>query len=115
METRPRAAIYIRCARQDQFATDEQRKRCREYIERKGYQLTKEYVDMGANGISDIRSAFDAMTIDAHVGEMDKIIVVSMSRISRSARNGIAFCNDLRESCGVVIESIKESDTTCHH
>jgi DNA invertase Pin-like site-specific DNA recombinase len=80
-----------------------------QYIERKGYKFAGEYVDMSASGIRNIRNAFDAMTIDAHIGEIDKIIVASMSRISRSAKDAAAFCNDLRESCGVTIEIVEGS------
>lgn len=102
-----RAAIYLRCATNDQAAADEQRKECRKYIEQKGYELANEYADIGASGIKNIRSAFDAMTVDAHIGEIDKIIVASMSRLSRSAREATAFCSDLQKSCGVVVESVE--------
>lgn len=88
---------------------DDQREKCKEYIERKGYKFTREYVDTGASGIRNIRSAFDAMTIDAHIGEIDRIIVVSMARISRSAKEALAFCADLQDSCGVIVESVEGS------
>lgn len=107
--TQQKAAIYIRCARHEQAAADEQRKACRKYIEGKGYKYAGEYVDMSASGIRNIRSAFDEMTIDAHVGEIDRIVVLSMSRISRSAKDATAFCRDLQESCGVVVECVEGS------
>lgn len=110
METKqPKAAIYIRCARDEKAAAEEQRKECMQYIERKGYKFAGEYVDMSASGIRHSRRAFDALTIDAHIGEIDKIVVISMSRISRSAKHAAAFCHDLRESCGVTIESVEGS------
>lgn len=111
METnaRPRAAIYIRCARHEQFTADEQRKQCMEHIDQSGYQYAGEYIDMGANGLQSIRKAFDAMTIDAHIGEIDKVIVLSMARISRNKKDVIAFCSDLQESCGVTVESVEGS------
>ena len=104
-----RAAVYIRSAAHNEAATAEQRKECREYIDRKGYEYAGEYVDIGARGIANIRSAFDAMTIDAHIGEIDKIIVISLARISRNAKEAISFCNDLKESCGVVVEAVEGS------
>ena len=110
METKqPKAAIYIRCARDEKAAAEEQRKECMQYIERKGYKFAGEYIDMGASGLQSIRRALDAMTIDAHIGEIDRIVVVSMSRLTRSAKDAAAFCHDLRESCGVTIESVEGS------
>lgn len=104
-----KAAIYIRTAASNEAAAAEQRKECREYIERKGYVFAGEYVDMGTSGIRNIRSALDAMTIDAHIGEIDRIIVLSMSRLSRSAKEASTFCADLQSSCGVIVESVEGS------
>lgn len=104
-----RAAVYIRTAADNAAAAAEQRAKCMQYIERKGYQYAGEFADIGASGIKDARSALDAVTIDAHIGEIDRIIVFSMSRISRSAEKAIKFCADLEESCGVIIESVEGS------
>ena len=104
-----RAAIYIRTAANNAEAAAEQRKECMQYIERKGYEFAGEYVDIGASGLNNIRSAFDAMTIDAHLREFDKIIVFSMSRISRSPMEGSTFCADLQKSCGVAVECVEGS------
>lgn len=108
--TAARAAIYIRTAAPDEAAAAEQRKECMQHLERKGYTFTKEYADIGTSGLNNIRSAFDAMTIDAHIGDFDRIIVASASRISRSATECLAFCTDLRVSCGVIVESVEGSD-----
>ena len=107
--TGQRAAIYIRCARDEQFAAQEQRKECKEYIEKMGYTFAGEYIDMGASGLTNTRSALDAITIDAHIGELDRIIILSMARLSRSAKDAQQFCNDLKESCGVVVEAVERS------
>lgn len=104
-----RAAIYIRTAAPSEEAAAEQRRECMEYIERKGYDFVREYADIGTSGLTNTRSAFDTMTIDAHIGEIDRIVVFSMSRISRSAKDAIAFTADLQDSCGVVIESVEGS------
>lgn len=102
-----RAAIYIRTAADNAEAAAEQRKECMQYIERNGYFFVKEYADINTSGLNNIRSAFDAMTIDAHLREFDKIIIFSMSRISRSPMEGTAFCSDLKESCGVAVEFVE--------
>lgn len=108
-EMKKRAAIYIRTAAHNEAAAAEQRKECMRHIERKGYEFIREYADIGTSGLTNTRSAFDAMTIDAHIGEIDRIIVASMARISRSAKDAIAFTADLQNSCGVVIESVEGS------
>ena len=110
-----RAVIYIRTAADTAAATAEQRKECMEYLEGKGYFFMKEYADIATRGTNNIRSAFDAMTIDAHIGEFDRIIVFSLSRISRSQNEALAFCADLQDSCGVIVESVEGGDTSCHH
>lgn len=104
-----RAAIYIRTAAPTEAAAAEQRKECMEYIEKKGYEFIREYADIGTSGLTVARSAFDAMTIDAHIGEIDRIIVISTARISRSAQIANEFVTSLRESCGVVVESVEGS------
>lgn len=104
-----RAAVYIRTAADSAAAAAEQRKECMEYIERKGYQYAGEFADINTSGLKDARSALDAVTIDAHIGEIDRIIVFSMSRISRSAAKAKAFCRDLEESCGVIVECVEGS------
>lgn len=108
-----RAAVYIRTAAGNEAAAAEQRKECMQHIERMGYQFIREYADVNISGLRSVRSAFDAMTIDAHIGEFDRIVVFSMSRISRSMKETIAFCTDLRESCGVIVESVEGSDLPC--
>lgn len=109
MTNQIRAAVYIRTAAHNAAAADEQRKECRQHIKRKGYEFIREYADIGTSGLTNTRSGFDAMTIDAHIGEIDRIIVISAARISRSAKEYIAFCNDLWESCGVVVECVEGS------
>ena len=104
-----RAAIYIRTAANNAAAAAEQRKECMQYISEKGYAFAGEYADIGASGINNTRGALDAVTIDAHIGEIDRIIVFSMSRLSRSAKDAIAFCKDLQDSCGVIIEAVEGS------
>lgn len=104
-----RAAIYIRTAADNAEAAAEQHKECMQYLERKGYFFVKEYADINTSGLNNTRSALDAMTIDAHLGEFDKIVVFSMSRISRSPMECITYCHDLKESCGISIEFVEGS------
>lgn len=108
-QQKPRAVIYLRTAAHSAAKTDEQRKDCMEYINEKGYEFLREYADIGTRGTNNIRSAFDAMTIDAHIGEFDRIIVLSLARISRSATEALTFCAELQESCGVIVESVERS------
>lgn len=104
-----RAVVYIRTAANNEAAAAEQRKECMQYIESKGYQYLREYADIGTSGLHNVRSAFDAMTIDAHIGEFDRIIIFSPSRISRAYKEATAFCSDLQSSCGVIVESVEGS------
>lgn len=102
-----RAAIYIRTAENNDAAAEKQYNDCMQYIERKGYKFVKAYADAGISGVNNTRSGFDAMTIDAHIGEFDRIVIVSADRISRSQQEARKFCIDLQESCGVTVESVE--------
>ena len=78
-----------------------------QYIERNGYQFAGEFSDIGTSGLTNSRRGLDALIIDAQLKEIDTIILASMSRLSRSAKEAIAFCSDLQASCGVTIEAVE--------
>lgn len=107
-----RAVIYIRYSshRQDgSFTVEAQHDECMRYLERKGYKFIKQYVDTAKSGKKVAgRDAFDAMIHDAHTGLFDKIVVFTFSRAFRNTMDALNYNFELKEKCGVVIESVVE-------
>ena len=63
------------------------------------------YVDNGYNGLNFDRPAFSLMQRDMNNGRLDKIVVVSLDRISRNCLDVIAFA-DCAAGMGVSLEAI---------
>lgn len=107
-----RAVIYIRYSshRQDgSFTVEAQHDECMRYIERKGYKFIRQYVDTAKTGKKVAgREAFDEMIHDAHSGIFDRIIVFTFSRAFRNTKDALNYNAELKEECGVVIESVVE-------
>ena len=107
-----RAVIYIRYSshRQDgSFTVEAQHDECIRYLERKGYKFIKQYVDTAKTGKKVAgRDAFDAMIRDAHAGMFDRIVVFTFSRAFRNTMEALNYNFELKEKCGVVIESVVE-------
>ena len=102
-----RAAIYLRCARQDQIAIDAQEHICKEYSSRKGYEIAGIYTDNGVAGTSGSRPALDRLRADAAAGAFDKIAVADYSRIARRPQQAAKLFDEMKKH-GVAIESTKE-------
>ena len=107
-----RAVIYIRYSSHNQdgsFTVEAQHEECMRYIERKGYKFVKQYVDTAKTGKKVAgRDAFDEMIHDAHAGLFDRIIVFTFSRAFRNTKDALNYNFELKEKCGVVIESVVE-------
>lgn len=107
-----RAVIYIRYSshRQDgTYTVEAQHDECMRYLERKGYKFVKQYVDTAKTGKKVAgRDAFDEMIHDAHTGLFDRIVVFTFSRAFRNTKDALNYNFELKEKCGVVIESVVE-------
>lgn len=107
-----RAVIYIRYSshRQDgSFTVEAQHDECMRHLERKGYKFVRQYVDTATTGKKVAgREAFAEMIHDAHNGLFDKIVVFTFSRAFRNTRDALNYNAELKEKCGVVIESVVE-------
>ena len=80
-----RVAIYARVstANNGQDPTMQTRE-LREYIERRGWQLTSEYVDVGISGTKEKRPELDRLMADAHRRRFDCVVVWKFDRFARS-------------------------------
>ena len=80
-----RVAIYARVstANNGQDPTMQTRE-LREYIERRGWKLAGEYIDVGISGTKEKRPELDRLMADAHRRRFDCVVVWKFDRFARS-------------------------------
>jgi DNA invertase Pin-like site-specific DNA recombinase len=80
-----RVAIYARVstANNGQDPTMQTRE-LKEFIERRGWQLAGEYVDIGISGTKEKRPELDRLMADAHRRRFDCVVVWKFDRFARS-------------------------------
>ena len=99
-------AYYFRAALQtDTLYLDNQMQKLLYHASQNGIAAFALYVDNGYNGLNFDRPAFSLMQQDMRNGRLEKIIVVSLDRISRNCLDVIAFA-DCAAGLGVSIEAI---------
>ena len=104
-----KAAIYARVStnnhRQD---VSMQTRELREYCERRGFEITDEYTDIGVSGSKDSRPELNRLMADAKQRRFDAVCVWKLDRFGRSLRHLVNSLADL-ESLGVSFVSIKDN------
>ena len=93
-----KVACYYRCSTSDQKVSN-QMIELREYCDRVGWEITKEYVDEGLSGTLSgaKRPAFNEMTKDAYRKKFDAVVCWDISRLGRSMKNLIMFLADMKD------------------
>ena len=83
-----RVALYCRVSSQDQadegYSLGEQSDRLKKYSEVMGWQVYKIYVDPGYSGGNIDRPALNELIKDVKAGEIDKVVVHKLDRLSRN-------------------------------
>ena len=105
-----RIAIYARVSTNKKAddpkrqETENQRRQLREYAERNGWAITREYVDL-ESGTSSARKEFEELFVDARQRHFDLVLFWSLDRFSREgvlptlthlqrlSDYGVAFCS----------------------
>lgn len=99
-------AYYFRAALQtDTLYLDNQMQKLLYHASQNGIATFALYIDNGYNGLNFDRPAFSLMQQDMNNGRLDKIVVVSLDRISRNCLDVLAFA-DCAASRGVSLEAI---------
>ena len=81
-----RAAIYARVSTSDQNC-ELQLAELREFAQRRGWTVHKEYVDSGFSGAKASRPALDKLMADAGQRRFDAVLVYKLDRFGRSVLN----------------------------
>jgi len=107
-----RVAIYARVstANNGQDPTMQTRE-LKEYIERRGWQLVGEYVDVGVSGTKEKRPELDRMMADAHRRRFDAVVVWKFDRFARSVSHLLRALETFR-ALGVEFVSLNEQVDT---
>ncbi len=85
-----------------------QTREIREYIERRGWQLAGEYVDIGISGTKEKRPELDRLMADAHRRRFDAVIVWKFDRFARSVSHLLRALETF-EALGIHFVSLSES------
>jgi DNA invertase Pin-like site-specific DNA recombinase len=84
-ERRLRAALYARVSTQNHHQDPEvQLRELREYCQRKGWDITGEYVDHGISGTKESRPELNRLMSDAADQKFDVVLVWKFDRFARS-------------------------------
>jgi DNA invertase Pin-like site-specific DNA recombinase len=80
----------------------------REFVERRGWQITGEYVDRGVSGSKDRRPALDQMMAAAQGRKFDVLLVWKLDRFARSLKH---LVNALAEfdALGIAFVSLRDN------
>ena len=89
-----RVAIYARVSTADQ-SCGMQLRELREYTERRGWTLAREYVDTGWSGAKTSRPELDRLMRDAGLRRFDAVIVWKLDRWGRSVAHSIKSIQEL--------------------
>jgi DNA invertase Pin-like site-specific DNA recombinase len=107
-----KVAIYARVstANNGQDPTMQTRE-LREYIERRGWQLAGEYVDIGISGTKEKRPELDRLLADAHRRRFDVVAVWRFDRFARSVSHLLRALETF-QALGIHFVSLSESIDT---
>ena len=106
-----RVALYARVSTTDRQDPETQLRQLREYADRRGFEVAKEYVDH-ASGTSDERPRFKELMSAAYKREFDVLLVWRYDRFARSTQSLINALKTF-QSLGVDFVSYQENiDTT---
>jgi len=81
-----KAAIYARVSTADQNC-EMQLAELREYAQRRGWEVTSEYVDLAQSGAKASRPELDRLMRDAAQRRFDAVLVWKLDRFGRSVKN----------------------------
>jgi DNA invertase Pin-like site-specific DNA recombinase len=107
-----RVAIYARVSTansgQDPVM---QTRELKEYIERRGWQIAGEYVDIGISGTKEKRPELDRLMTDAHRRRFDAVAVWKFDRFARSVSHLLRALENF-QALGIHFVSLSESMDT---
>ena len=104
--------IYARVSTQEQaiegYSIDEQLERMKKYCDSLGRSDIKSYIDAGHSGASIKRPDLQRLIADVKSGQIDKVVVYKLDRLSRSQKDTLYLIEDVFLRNGADFESMNE-------
>jgi DNA invertase Pin-like site-specific DNA recombinase len=103
-----RVALYARVSTLNGQDPEMQLSELREYVSRRGWTITSEYVDQGVSGSKESRPQLNQLMADAHRRKFDAVLVWKIDRFGRSLKH---LVNALADLCayGVAFVSFRDN------
>src|SRR5918992_6404327 len=102
-----RVGMYARVSTTAGQTCENQLIELREFCERRGWNVYREYVDEGVSGAKDRRPALDQLVADAKRRRFDVLVCWRLDRLGRNLRHLILLLDEL-QSVGVAFVSLSE-------
>jgi DNA invertase Pin-like site-specific DNA recombinase len=102
-----RAAIYARVSTNNGQDPSVQTRELREYCQRRGWEITGEYVDAGISGAKERRPQLDSLLAACRKRRVDAVVVYRYDRFARSLRQLVNALEEFR-SLGIEFISFHE-------
>ena len=104
-----RVALYARVSTANGHQDPEmQLRELREFVERRDWQITGEYVDRGVSGSKDRRPALDQMMAAAQGRKFDVLLVWKLDRFARSLKHLVNALAEF-EALGIAFVSLRDN------
>ena len=102
-----KVALYARVSTNNGQDPEMQLHELREYCQRRGWEIAREYVDVGISGAKEKRPQLDGLLADAHRRYFDVVVVWRFDRFARS----VSHLENFR-SLGIEFVSLSEQVDT---
>jgi len=106
-----KTAVYARVSTNNGQDPEMQLRELREYCQRRGWEVTREYVDVGISGTKEKRPELDRLLGDAHRRNFDAVVVWRFDRFARSVSHLLRALETFR-SLGIEFVSLSEQVDT---
>jgi len=106
-----KVAIYARVSTANGQSPQMQLRELRSYAKRRGWEIVREFVDVGISGATEKRPELDHLVADAHKRHFDAVVVWKFDRFARSVSHLIRALEMFR-SLGIEFVSLSEQVDT---
>lgn len=106
-----KVALYARVSTNEQ-TVEHQLLQLRQFAERNGYEIYKEYIDEAQSGTKESRPAFDSMLYDMRLYKFHAIVVTKLDRIGRSLKHILSLFDEFNKKGVGFIATTQNIDTT---
>jgi len=104
-------AVYARVSTNNGQDPELQLRELREYCDRRGWAIAREYVDVGISGAKEKRPELDRLLADAHRRHFDAVVVWKFDRFARSVSHLLRALENFK-SLGIEFVSLSEQVDT---